>query len=93
MPGFTVALYALKEDSPALIMDPVTLETRGYTSFNDRMTGQTFTAHPKTDSRTGNMIAFGYASSGLCSEDCTYYEITPRGELIREVWFKAPCSA
>ena len=83
-------LYALKEDSPALIMDAVTLETRGYTSFNGRMTGQTFTAHPKTDSRTGNMIAFGYASSGLCSEDCTYYEITPRGELIREVWFEAP---
>jgi len=83
-------LYALKEDSPALVMDAVTMETRGYTSFNGRMTGQTFTAHPKTDSRTGNMIAFGYASSGLCSEDCTYYEITPDGELIRELWFETP---
>jgi carotenoid cleavage dioxygenase-like enzyme len=83
-------LYALKEDSPALVMDPVTMETAGYTTFGGKMTGQTFTAHPKVDPRTGNMIAFGYASSGLCSEDCTYYEVTPAGELIREVWFKAP---
>jgi carotenoid cleavage dioxygenase-like enzyme len=83
-------LYALKEDSPALVMDPLTLETEGYTSFHGKMTGQTFTAHPKTDPRTGNMIAFGYASSGLCSEDCTYYEVSPGGELIREIRFKAP---
>ncbi|TLZ24282.1 MAG: carotenoid oxygenase family protein, partial [Gammaproteobacteria bacterium] len=83
-------LYALKEDSPALVMNAATLETEGYTSFNGKMTGQTFTAHPKVDPKTGNMIAFGYASSGLCSEDCTFYEITPAGELIRELWFKAP---
>jgi carotenoid cleavage dioxygenase len=36
------------------------------------------------------MIAFGYASSGLCSDDCTYYEVTPAGELARELWFKVP---
>jgi carotenoid cleavage dioxygenase len=51
----------------------VTLETQGYTRFHDKMRGQTFTAHPKIDPSTGNMIAFGYASSGLCSEDCSYY--------------------
>ena len=28
-------LYALKEDSPALVMDPVPLETQGYTRFHD----------------------------------------------------------
>jgi len=22
--------------------------------------------------------------------DCTFYEITPAGELIRELWFKSP---
>lgn len=83
-------LYALKEDSPALAMDAATMETAGYTRFNGKMTGQTFTAHPKIDPKTGNMIAFGYASSGLCSDDCTYYEITPDGELVRELWFKVP---
>ena len=83
-------LYALKEDSPALLMNAATMDTEGYTSFNGRMTGQTFTAHPKVDPNSGNMIAFGYASSGLCSDDCTFYEITPEGELIRVLWFKAP---
>jgi len=88
-------LYALKEDSPALVMDPATMETEGFTHFfNDKtgqkMTGQTFTAHPKIDPKTGNMIAFGYAASGLCTDDCTFYEVTPEGELVHEIWFKAP---
>ncbi len=83
-------LYALKEDSPALVMDPATLETEGYTRFDGKMTGQTFTAHPKVDPRTGNMIAFGYAAKGLCTRGLTYYEVTPAGELIRELWFKIP---
>ncbi|HEY1608807.1 MAG TPA: carotenoid oxygenase family protein [Paraburkholderia sp.] len=83
-------LYALKEDSPALVMDPASMETHGYTRFGGRMTGQTFTAHPKLDPRSGNMIAFGYAASGLCTEDCTFYEVTPAGELVQQLWFKAP---
>jgi carotenoid cleavage dioxygenase-like enzyme len=82
-------LYALKEDSPALAMDLVTMETHGYTDF-EGITGQTFTAHPKVDPETGNMIAFGYAAKGICTDDVTYYEISPEGELIRELWFKAP---
>jgi carotenoid cleavage dioxygenase len=82
-------LYALKEDSPALAMDLATMETFGYTDFAG-ITGQTFTAHPKVDPETGNMIAFGYAAKGVCTDDVTYYEISPEGELIRELWFKAP---
>lgn len=83
-------LWAMKEDSPALIMDPVTMETEGFEKFDGKMTGETFTAHPKVDPDTGNMVAIGYAASGLCSDDVTYYEINPQGELIREVWFKVP---
>jgi carotenoid cleavage dioxygenase-like enzyme len=83
-------LWALKEDSPALVMNPATMETDGYTRFADKMTGQTFTAHPKIDPDTGNMIAFGYAAAGLCTDDVTYYEVTPEGALVRELWFKAP---
>ena len=83
-------LWALKEDSPALLMDPATMETDGYTRFQGRMKGQTFTAHPKVDPQTGNMIAFGYAASGLCSDDVAFYEISPDGELVQEICFKAP---
>jgi carotenoid cleavage dioxygenase-like enzyme len=83
-------LYALKEDSPALVMDPATMETEGYTWFNGKMTGQTFTAHPKTCPDTGNMIAFGYAAKGVLTKDMTYYEVSPAGDLLRELWFEVP---
>ena len=83
-------LWALKEDSPALVMDPASMETAGYEKFGGKMTGQTFTAHPKIDPASGNMVAIGYAASGLCSDDVTYSEISAEGELLREVWFKAP---
>jgi carotenoid cleavage dioxygenase-like enzyme len=83
-------LWAMKEDSPALLMDPATMETIGFEKFGGKMTGETFTAHPKIDPKTGNMVAIGYAASGLCTDDVTYYEVSPEGELIREKWFKVP---
>lgn len=83
-------LYGLKEDSPALAMDPATLETDGYVDFGGKMKGETFTAHPKTDPDTGNMCGFGYASKGVLTKDVTYYEISPSGELLFDVWFEAP---
>ena len=39
---------------------------------------------------TGNLVAFSYASKGLLTKDCTYMEISPTGELLREVWFETP---
>lgn len=83
-------LWAMKEDSPALLMDPATMETIGFEKFGGKMTGQTFTAHPKIDPKTGNMVAIGYAASGLCTDDVTYMEVSPDGELVREKWFKVP---
>jgi carotenoid cleavage dioxygenase len=83
-------LLALKEDSPALVMDPLTLETEGYTNWGGKCHSQTFCAHPKIDPLTGNMIAFSYASTGLMTRDCTYMEISPKGELLREAWFQVP---
>ncbi len=83
-------LYALKEDSPALVMDPVSLETDGYTNFDGKMKGETFTAHPKTDPATGNMCGFGYASKGVLTNDMTYYEVSPAGDLLFDIWFETP---
>ena len=83
-------LWAMKEDSPALVMDPASMETFGFEKFGGKMTGETFTAHPKIDPATGNMVAIGYAASGLCTDDVTYMEVSPTGELLREVWFKVP---
>lgn len=87
---FAGKLWAMKEDSPALLMDPASMETIGFERFGGKMTGETFTSHPKVDPKTGNMVAIGYAASGLCTDDVTYMEVSPDGELVREKWFKAP---
>ena len=83
-------LFALKEDSPAVEMDPWTLETKGYTDFGGQVTSPTFTAHPKIDPDTGDMCAFGYAAKGLLTKDIVYYELSPDHQLKHEVWFELP---
>jgi carotenoid cleavage dioxygenase len=86
-------LWAMKEDSPALLMDPATMETIGFEKFGGKMTGQTFTAHPKIDPKTGNMVAIGYAASGLCTDDVTYYESAPRGSWSARSGSRSPTTA
>ena len=84
-------LLALKEDSPPVWMDPETLETIDPVyRFGGRMTSETFTAHPKIDARTGEMLAFGYAARGLCTPDMAYYMINAKGEIEHEAWFELP---
>lgn len=83
-------LLALKEDSPPVAMDPLSLETFGYWDFDGRLTSPTFTAHPKLDPQTREMIAFGYATKGLCTRDMAYYAIAPSGEITKEVCFETP---
>ncbi len=83
-------LYAMKEDSPCLIMDPLTLETTGYTDFGGAIKNQTFSAHAKIDPVTGNFCNFGYAATGLFTTDCSYFEIDPTGKVLFETFFTVP---
>ena len=84
-------LLALKEDSPPVLMDPNTLETLDdYHTFNDKLTSQTFTAHPKFDPVSGEMIAFGYEAKGFATDDVAVYTFNPRGEVTWEAWIKVP---
>lgn len=84
------ALLALKEDSPPVELDPYTLETRGDWLFSGSLTSPTFTAHPKVDPRTGQMIAFGYGVTGLQSPDIAYFEISREGRITHEVRLDIP---
>lgn len=86
---FNRTLFALREDSPPIAMDPLTLETRGSWDCGGRL-GPTFTAHPRTDPRTGQWIAFGFGAKGLFSRDTVYYEISSSGEITHEAWFEVP---
>ncbi|WP_404712548.1 carotenoid oxygenase family protein [Sphingomonas sp. MMS24-J13] len=83
-------LYAMKEDSPCLLMDPLTLETEGYTDFGGKLKSQTFCAHPKIDPVTGNLCAFAYGTKGLMTKDMAYIEIGLDGALVREIAFENP---
>lgn len=84
-------LLALKEDSPPVAMDPLTLDTLDdYVTFDGRLRSQTFTAHPKLDPVTGEMIAFGYEASGLGTDDVAVMTIDRDGKLSREFWIKVP---
>jgi carotenoid cleavage dioxygenase-like enzyme len=83
-------LFALKEDSRPTLIDPVTLETRGSYDFDGRLQSKTFTAHPKIDPRTGEVVAFGYNTQGVASPIIELFFISPEGELTRTESFEAP---
>jgi carotenoid cleavage dioxygenase-like enzyme len=84
-------LLALKEDSPPAAMDLHTLQTIDPVyRFGGQLQSATFTAHPKTDSETGNMVAFGYEAKGFATDDVNVFEYTPKGKKVWEAWVKVP---
>lgn len=84
-------LLCLKEDSPPTALDLLTLDTveSSYT-FGGKLPSKTFTAHPKVDPVTGNIIAFGYEAKGHGTDDVSMFEISPSGEIVWNAWIKVP---
>ena len=83
-------LLALREDSPPVALDPVTLETIGNWDFHGTLPGRTCSAHCKIDHVTGNLVGFGYDAKGDFSLDTVYFEVSTEGRVIHETWFKLP---
>jgi carotenoid cleavage dioxygenase-like enzyme len=83
-------LFSMKEDSPPTAMDPHTLATVGEWDFDGKMTAKTFTAHPKIDPATGEMIAFSFEARGDATPDLAVFIFDRNGKLKREMWFKSP---
>ncbi|MBT2186114.1 carotenoid oxygenase family protein [Sphingobium nicotianae] len=83
-------LFTLKEDALPYQIDPVTLETIGPWNFGGAYKSQTFTAHPKIDPLTGEMITFGYEATGPASDDLFLYYVDKAGKVGREVRLKVP---
>jgi carotenoid cleavage dioxygenase len=83
-------LFALKEDGLPHRLDPDTLGTIGVWDFDGRYSSQTFTAHPKIDPLTGEMIAYGYEATGPASDDLFVVTIDKNGAVTREVRLKVP---
>jgi carotenoid cleavage dioxygenase len=83
-------LYCLKESSPPMLVDPHSLRTLGEYDFDGRLEAQTFTAHPKIDPVSGEMIAFSYEARGDVTDDVALHFFDASGQLRRQVWLKAP---
>ena len=83
-------LFALKEAAFPVELDPVTLETLGTWDFGGTLAGHTFTAHPKIDPRTGDMIAFSYNAPGEASRTIDLHWISAAGDITRQEAFQAP---
>lgn len=86
-------LLASKEDGPPFAMDPVTLETLGRYDFEGQIKTPTFTAHPKFDPDTGEMICFAYEAGGDGNDgscDVVVWTIDADGKKTEETWYKAP---
>lgn len=68
---------------------PTTLETKGYDPF-EQIKAKTFTAHPKVDPFSDELVVYGYEAKGLGSTDIVTYTIDRVGKIQNEFWFKQP---
>lgn len=83
-------LFSLKEDGLPHRLDPSTLQTLGPWDFDGKWKSQTFTAHPKLDPVSGEMVAYGYEATGPASDDLWIYTVSAKGQVTREVRAKVP---
>lgn len=85
-------LFALMEGCPPTELDPETLDTIGYETF-DGATAGPFTAHPKLDPATGELFAFGWSAKGPGSTALRYNVIDAAGQSASTQWLDQPyCS-
>jgi carotenoid cleavage dioxygenase len=82
-------LLALQEQSEPFELDPATLDSLGFLN-----TGGKFTAHPKLDPETGELVWFAYSTGDAPLNPLLDYGVTDAsGRVLRRDRFAAPyCS-
>lgn len=86
-------LMALKEVALPYRIDPDTLETLCYDPFGNQVKSKTFTAHPKIDPYSEELVVFGYEATGLATRDIVIYALDKTGKKHDEQWIKSPWCA
>lgn len=81
--AFAGKLFATKEDALPYEINPRTLETIGPWDFHGGYDSQTFSAHNKIDPITGELLAYGYEATGLCTRDLWVYAMDRTGKVTR----------
>jgi carotenoid cleavage dioxygenase-like enzyme len=82
-------LLALEEAHLPIEIDPATLATRGPTDIGGALAGP-FTAHPKTDPQTGELLFFGYNATGPLTAGMSHGSIDAGGKVTQFERFEAP---
>jgi carotenoid cleavage dioxygenase-like enzyme len=82
-------LLALEEAHLPTEIEPGTLATRCYHNYQGRVAGS-FTAHPKIDPVTGELVFFGYNAAGPLTSALSYGSIDASGKATRFERFETP---
>ena len=82
-------LLALEEAHLPTEIEPGTLKTRGYCNYDGGISGP-FTAHPKIDPVTGEMVFFGYNAAGPLTPALSFGSVNAAGIVTRFDRFEAP---
>jgi carotenoid cleavage dioxygenase-like enzyme len=82
-------LLALEEGHLPTEIEPGTLATRGYCDYGGAIKAP-FTAHPKIDPATGEMVFFGYNAAGPLTPTLSFGSVNAAGKVTRFERFEAP---
>lgn len=83
-------LLVLEEAANPYEVHPDTLKTLRYDPFSDQVKAKSFTAHPKVDPITQELVVFGYEAKGPASKDIITYSLDNMGKKTEELWVEAP---
>jgi len=82
-------LLALEEGHLPTEIEPGTLNRLGYCDYKGAISGP-FTAHPKIDPVTGEMVFFGYNAAGPLTPALSFGAVSSSGVVTRFERFEAP---
>ena len=82
-------LLALEEGHMPTEIEPGTLNRLGYCDYKGGIAGP-FTAHPKIDPVTGEMVFFGYNAAGPLTPALSFGSVNASGVVTRFDRFEAP---
>jgi carotenoid cleavage dioxygenase len=82
-------LMALEEAHPPFLLDPASLAPKGDETYGGKAKGP-FTAHPKFDPQTGEMIFFGYSAKGPFTPFVSLHTADKDGIITRAEMLEIP---
>src|ERR1700710_650698 len=82
-------LLALEEGHMPTEIEPGTLDRLGYCDYKGAISGP-FTAHPKIDPVTGELVFFGYNANGPLTPTLSFGSVSASGSVTRFDRFDAP---